>query len=86
MFEQHWHRTPPLFVLIVHRHLIHSHIHFHSFSLLLYKIGNNKALELRPLNAKASFSGRSKKIHKSTFSRDNRDVKWCKLVAQLIFL
>jgi hypothetical protein len=27
MFEQHWHRTPPLFVVIVHRHLIHSHIH-----------------------------------------------------------
>ena len=47
---------------------------------------NGSGLELRPLNTKASFSGRSKKIHKSTFSRDNRDVKWCKLVAQLIFL
>jgi hypothetical protein len=36
MFEQHWHRTPPLFVLIVHRHLIHSHIHFHSFSPVFF--------------------------------------------------
>jgi hypothetical protein len=45
--------------------------------VLVYNINNN----LRPLNAKASFSGRSKKIHKSTFSRDNRDVKWCKVVA-----
>ena len=54
-------------------------------SLICFNV-KNIVLELRPLNAKASFSGRSKKIHKSTFSRDNRDVKWCKLVAQLIFL
>jgi hypothetical protein len=34
--EQHWHRTPPLFVVIVNRHLIHSHIHFHLCSPVFF--------------------------------------------------
>jgi hypothetical protein len=51
MFEQHWHRTPPLFVVIVHRDLIHSHIHFHLFFSVYYYRKINCATNLHHLTS-----------------------------------